>query len=120
MNGAWGKHLILDLRGCTPQLIRCPFHITDFSSSLVKRIDMVPAGAPWVKHFGSGNKAGYTLVQLIETSNICAHFAEEDNSAYIDVFSCKDFQKEDVEELVHQYFWPDRMTSRVLLRGELR
>lgn len=120
MNGAWGKHLILDLRGCTPQLIRCPFHITDFSSSLVKRINMVPAGPPWVQHFGSGNKAGYTLVQLIETSNICAHFAEEDNSAYIDVFSCKDFQKEDVEELVAEFFSPTGMRSRVVLRGELR
>jgi S-adenosylmethionine/arginine decarboxylase-like enzyme len=118
MNGAWGKHLILDVRGCTPRLIRCPFHITDFSNTLVKRINMVPFGAPWVQHFGSGNKAGYTMVQLIETSNLVAHFAEEDNSAYIDVFSCKDFQKEDVEELVHQYFGPQWMTSRVVLRGE--
>jgi len=117
---AWGKHLILDVRGCVPQLIRCPFHITDFSRTLVKRIDMVPYGAPWVQHFGSGNKAGYTLVQLIETSNIVAHFAEEDNSAYIDVFSCKDFQKEDVEELVHQYFGPTGMKCQVISRGELR
>lgn len=46
---------------------------------LVKDIDMVPYGGPQVVHFGSGNKAGYTLVQLIETSNITAHFVEETN-----------------------------------------
>jgi S-adenosylmethionine/arginine decarboxylase-like enzyme len=78
---------------------------------------MVPYGDPWVKHFGTGNKAGYTLVQLIETSNITAHFAEEDNSAYIDVFSCKDFKQKDVEEVVQNYFKPEHVHSRLLVRG---
>ena len=36
-------------------------------------------------------KAGYTLTQLIETSNICAHFVDESNSLFLNVHSCKDF-----------------------------
>jgi S-adenosylmethionine/arginine decarboxylase-like enzyme len=115
---AWGKHLIVDARKCVPQFIRCPFRITDFSHALVKKIDMVPYGQPWIQHFGSEDKAGYTLVQLIETSNVVAHFAEHNNSAFFDVFSCKDFNQDDVESMIHEYFWPERMHSRILMRGD--
>jgi len=107
----------MDLKSCVPQMIRCPYRITEFSKELVERIDMVPYGDPWVKHFGSGDKIGYTLVQLIETSNIIAHFAEDTNDAYIDVFSCKDFHQKDVEDVVRKYFWPNSINSRMLVRG---
>ena len=72
----WGKHLILDAAGCSPKMIGCPKVVGGFARSLVKRIDMVPFGDPQVVMFGSGSKKGYTLVQLIETSNITAHFVE--------------------------------------------
>ena len=84
------------------------------------RIEMVPYGQPWVQRFGEGNKAGYTLVQLIETSNIVAHFCDETNDAYIDVFSCKEFHERDVTDVVNKYFWPKRMTAKMLVRGEKR
>ena len=116
----WGKHLVLDLKHCVPQMIRCPHRIKDFSQELVENIDMVAHGEPWVKHFGTGSRAGYTLVQLIETSNITAHFAEEDNSAYIDVFSCKNFHNKDVTDTINKYFWPEFINTRELIRGELR
>jgi len=96
----WGKHLILDAGKCAPRLIRDPRVIDNFARTLVKRIDMVPYGDPQVVLFGSGNKKGYTLVQLIETSNITAHFVEENNSMYLDVFSCKDFDPSVVQETV--------------------
>ena len=67
---------------------------------------MVPLGEPLIHHFGSGNKAGYTLVQLIETSNITAHFCEETNDMYLDVFSCKPFDPSVVEGVVYQHFGP--------------
>jgi len=119
---SWGIHMILDLKRCQPQFIRCPDRITNFSGALVKKIDMVAFGNPWVQHFGSGDKAGFTLVQLIETSNIIAHYAEHDNSAYIDVFSCKSFKEADVEAVVREYFEPEEIRSRLFLRGgnELR
>jgi len=67
---------------------------------------MVPYGKPQVQHFGTGDKAGYTLVQLIETSNITAHFCEETNDMYLDVFSCKPFNPDDVESVVNVFFGP--------------
>lgn len=100
----WGHHLILDASKCTPSKIRCPQNIQNFARTLVKRIDMVPYGQPQVQHFGSGNKAGYTLVQLIETSNITAHFVEETNDVYLDVFSCKPFNPTDVQDVAREFF----------------
>jgi S-adenosylmethionine/arginine decarboxylase-like enzyme len=65
---------------------------------------MVPYGEPIIAKFGSGDKTGYTLVQLIETSNISAHFADETQEIYLDVFSCKPYEASVVENLLVKYF----------------
>ena len=97
---------MLDCSKCISTAIRSQSNISIFAKTLVKRIDMVPYGEPQVIHFGSGDKAGYTLVQLIETSNITAHFCEETNDMYLDVFSCKKFDPADVEAVVNLFFSP--------------
>ena len=104
MNDYWGYHLILDCGGCDAEAIRDPKLIYDFTKQLIKDIDMVAYGEPQIVNFGSADKAGYTLLQLIETSNISAHFVNEKNSAYIDIFSCKRYDIDTVEYLVHKYF----------------
>lgn len=118
----WGHHLVLNAAGCSPLRIRCSPTITQFAKALVQRIDMVPYGSPQVVHFGSGNKAGFTLVQLIETSNICAHFVEETNDMYLDVFSCKPFDPKIVRMLVSEVFSPQAQTMTMFTRDapELR
>jgi S-adenosylmethionine/arginine decarboxylase-like enzyme len=112
----WGYHFIGNFGKCLPYSIRCGPHIIDFSKRLVRDIDMVAYGEPQLQHFGSGNKAGYTLVQLIETSNICAHFVEETDDIYLDVFSCKTFDPKIVEKLVKHYFEPQYSNFQVLNR----
>ncbi len=113
----WGYHLILDCATCDPESIRSADTIKEFVKELVKTIDMVAFGEPTVVHFGTENKAGYTLVQLIETSNICCHFVEETNDMYLDVFSCKPFNPADVEEIVSLYFSPER-TNKIFLNRQ--
>lgn len=113
---SWGKHLILDCAKCCPILIREPFVIHCFSNTLVNRINMVKYGEPQIHHFGSGNKAGYTLVQLIETSNIIAHFVEDNNSMHLDVFSCKEFDSKVVVATVKEFFKSERIHERLLER----
>lgn len=112
----WGKHMILDAARCNPASIRSSAHIHNFTKCLVSAIDMKAWGPPQIVMFGTGNKKGYTLVQLIETSNICAHFTEEDDSMYLDVFSCKDFAPETVDSVVSAFFAPVRTRSSLLLR----
>lgn len=104
MNKTWGYHLILDCANCTPDLIKSYDNIYEFTKKLVNDIDMKAYGEPMIIHFGTEDKQGYTLVQLIETSNIAAHFVEETSTAYFDVFSCKPFDPLVVIRLVKEYF----------------
>ena len=97
----WGYHSMLNVAKCCPFSIRNPENIIRFSDT---RIDMIPYGRPKLVMFGTGNKKGYTLIQLIETSNISAHFVEETNDIYLDVFSCKHFNPETVKDTVQEFF----------------
>ena len=67
-------------------------------------------------HFGEDDKQGFTLVQLIETSNICGHFCDDTGNFYLDVFSCKPYDKDVVRALVQEYFDPHRITERFIER----
>jgi S-adenosylmethionine/arginine decarboxylase-like enzyme len=104
MSEFWGYHLILDCAGCDHGKITDAENVANFARQLVKDIDMVPYGDPQVIHFGSGNKEGFTLVQLIETSNICGHFVNENGTMYLDVFSCKPFDPVAAIECARNFF----------------
>lgn len=120
MSNFWGYHLMLDCAACDKEKIQDAAHITAFAKDLVQRIDMVAYGEPQVVNFGSGNKAGYTLVQLIETSNICAHFCNDTGDVYFDVFSCKPFDPQIVQSIVTEYFLPVNMICNFIHRGANR
>jgi len=113
---AWGYHLIVNAGNCDPVALRSKATITAFAKELVKKIDMVAFGAPRIVMFGDGNKKGYTLVQLIETSNITAHFVEETNDIYLDIFSCKAFKVKDAMAVFRDYFHPGRVDTTFLRR----
>jgi S-adenosylmethionine/arginine decarboxylase-like enzyme len=100
----WGYHAIVDAADCDIEKMTSYDNIYNFNKQLVKDIDMVAYGEPQIVNFGSGSKEGYSLVQLIETSNICAHFANQDREIYLDVFSCKPFDERIVEDLIVKYF----------------
>jgi hypothetical protein len=107
---------MLDCSGCSPDAITSEHVIYNFTKQLVNDIDMVAYGEPQIVNFGSGNKAGYTLVQLIETSNICAHFVNETNTMYLDVFSCKTFEPSVVVDLVMRYFKANKIRQNFVTR----
>jgi S-adenosylmethionine/arginine decarboxylase-like enzyme len=107
---------MLDCARCVPYSIRNKNNIGLFAVTLVGKINMVPYGPPTIQHFGTGNKAGYTLIQLIETSNIAAHFCEETDDMYLDVFSCKAFDPHDVEATVKRFFSPEHMNRTFMTR----
>ena len=111
----WGKHLIVDVKGGNDN-VKDGEYLKNFVTQLVELIDMKAFGEPWIAHFGTGAAAGYTVVQLIEKSNICGHFVDENGDFYLDVFSCKDFDSNKVSDLVTQCFSPDEIKMTVLFR----
>ena len=112
----WGFHLSMDCKGGNDN-IKDKDAIANFCDELVVAIDMKAYGEPQIVLFGSGNKEGYTLVQLIETSNICCHFCSESGNFYLDVFSCKPFDTLTVRNVVRKYFDPIANKERFIERG---
>jgi S-adenosylmethionine/arginine decarboxylase-like enzyme len=91
----WGWHLVLNLYDCSNEKIQSADVIYQFVVDLCELIQMRRFGEPTIVNFGDDPRvAGYSLVQLIETSNICAHFANESSAVYLDIFSCKKFDPE--------------------------
>ena len=111
----YGKHVILTAAGCNDALLE-KTAIADFCRDMVKRIDMVPFGEPFVERFGGGDEVGISAVQLIQTSAITIHTNDEARDMYLDVFSCKDFEAETVIKAVKDWFAPASIDSQTLLR----
>ena len=117
MSEAFGQHLVVDAAGCNHR-ISDRDAIAAFAHDLVKAIDMKAYGSPWIEHFGHElpKTSGFTLVQLIETSNLSAHFCDHSGEAYFDIFSCKDFDENIALEVIAQHFEPQVCETRSLIR----
>jgi S-adenosylmethionine/arginine decarboxylase-like enzyme len=118
MSDYWGYHLMLDFSGCDHDKITDGENIKNFTIELVKRIDMVAYGEPIVTHFATHDpeKAGYSMMQLIETSNLSAHFVDRDNTGYLDVFSCKPYDLDIVVNSVKEFFGASKVRINYLTR----
>ncbi len=101
----WGIASSIDIYECDPEKIRNPGYIKQFVVDLCDLIEMKRFGETQVVHFGEDEKvAGFSMVQLIETSLISAHFANLTNATYLDVFSCKAYDPSVVQEFSQNYF----------------
>lgn len=114
----WGYHFIVDMADCDHTAITSRENIDNFVKALVHGIAMKAYGEPIIEHFATHDpdKAGHSLVQLIETSNISAHFVDKDNSGFIDIFSCKPFDTKVAKDIIQHYFAPKRTTDHLILR----
>ena len=112
----WGYHLIVDASNCDHDAIRSKKTIAEFVKEVVDKVDMVAYGSPRIVKFGTGNKKGYTLVQLIETSDITAHFVEETNDMYFDLFSCKPYNPKVAIAILQKYFNPKKIKMHFIKR----
>jgi S-adenosylmethionine/arginine decarboxylase-like enzyme len=113
---AWGLSTAVDLQDCRPDTIRDPEHIKAYVMALCELIGMNRYGDCQIVHFGEGRVAGYSMIQLIETSLISGHFANETNRAYLDIFSCKGYDPAVVEAFSKRFFGARTSTSSVTLR----
>ena len=102
---AWGIASSFDIYNCNPEAIRNAEKIQRFVVELCDLIEMKRFGETKIVNFGEDERvAGYSMVQLIETSLISAHFANMTNAVYLDVFSCKPYDPEIVADFVKRFF----------------
>jgi len=113
----WGMAASFDIYNCNPDTIRDAEKIRQFVIELCELIEMKRFGPCTVVDFGEDERvAGFSMVQLIETSLISAHFANKTNTVYLDVFSCKPYNPEVVKAFAIRYFEGSRCNMNVNLR----
>ena len=118
MSHYWGYHTLLDCSDCDRSAITDPVILKSWIKCLVATIDMVPYGEPQIIHFGHNEEhlKGWTVLQLIETSNIIAHFCDETGEGYIDIFSCKNYDIDDAVGVVELFFKPKKIRKTFITR----
>lgn len=109
----WGVSSSIDIYDCDSDTIRNAGKIRQFVAELCELIEMKRFGDTIVVHFGEDERvSGYSMIQLIETSLISAHFANQSNTTYLDVFSCKAYDTEVVAEFSRKFFGGSRYCTK--------
>lgn len=115
----FGQELILNLYDCDLKKISDGNEIKKFVIELCDNvIKMKRYGEALIPHFGHENPltSGYSLVQLIETSSVTAHFSEYKKSVYLNIFSCAWYDPKVTEEFCKNFFGAKRVESHLIKR----
>jgi S-adenosylmethionine decarboxylase len=114
---AWGISTAVDVYGCDPDTIRSLERIVQFTHELCDLLEVKRFGETRVVRFGDDPRVyGYSMVQLIETSLVSGHFAEDSNTVYLDIFSCKWYDAEAAAEFAKEFFRAERLRVQTCLR----
>ena len=101
----YGMELIIDLHGCDTVKMQKE-NIDVFFAELCSLSDMTPVGTPkyWIENSNNPKLKGLSGIQFIKTSSILIHTLDLTRSAYINFFSCKDFNVSDVLAYIEEFF----------------
>ena len=111
-----GQLTIINLKECDKNLVRDRVALGKFGKEMCKIIDMIPYGEPIINRFGKGKLKGYSMIQLIETSNITVHLDEFENKVFIDIFSCKNFNPVKAKNFAKMYFKAKKSKCKTIFR----
>ena len=111
-----GQLTIINLKECDKNLVRDREALEKFGKEMCKVIDMKAYGEPIINRFGKGELEGYSMVQLIETSNITVHLDEFENKVFIDIFSCKNFDPKKAKNFSKEYFKAKKTKCKTIFR----
>ncbi len=115
--GPWGLTLSIDLHECDPDIIRSQDKMKKFTKALIKFIGMRAYGETYIMDFGDNPEvSGISMFQFIETSCISGHFANKTNSAYLDIFSCREFNPHEAAAFCKKFFQAREMRIHVAFR----
>ena len=112
------KHLIV-----RANIGKCPKEedlnkISDWIRVLIRKIDMKLLAGPYTTYVNEKGNKGMTSVAIIETSHIALHIWDETNPGLmqLDVYSCANFNPQDIFEKVNEMFQTVKMEYKFLDR----
>lgn len=121
----YGPELILDLHGCDISTFSRK-SLRKFGKAICRVIGMTPCkfrsepwdddGVPKKECQTSPVTKGHTAVQFLMESSILIHALELTQTAYINIFSCKPFNKNKAKMFAKNWFGATQITSRLIKR----
>ena len=122
MTLSYGYELILDLHHCKVSTFNRE-SISSYFETLCKAIDMQRCDVYWWDDPEGRDERckllhtqGVSAVQFIVTSSIVVHALELLESAYINIFSCKDFDPTVAERITTEWFEAGNVLARFIER----
>lgn len=103
-------HHIFDFTDCNENISNSEI-IRQFIEEMAKNIDMKILEGPIVAQGSPGNP-GISALAIIDFSHISIHAFSKYNEALIDIFSCKEYDKDLVRELCKKYFSTNKTEVR--------
>ena len=103
----WGLSTAIDLYGCPKESLTDPNAsrlLEGFFPALCKKINMQQHGPPVIDKFGEEALHGWSGMQFIETSSVTVHLDDKRGEAYVDIFSCKEFDDKKAVEFCRKYW----------------
>ena len=114
----WGVSSCIDLYDCDLDLMQDEAAIKRFVRELCDLIKMRRFGDTLVVRFGDDPRVtGFSMAQLIETSLISAHFADNYQAIYLDVFSCAPYDPGEAADFAAHFFKAQRRSVQVIRRS---
>lgn len=120
----YGPELILDLFDCDASTFSRR-SLRQFARGMCKEIEMTPHKfVSWDDDGVSPEECqtkpetkGYSAIQFLMESSIVIHTLELRREAFINVFSCKQFDRLKAKRFAKKWFRAKRITSRMIQRG---
>lgn len=117
---AFGYHLMLDCYRCAPDKLDCIDACYEFLERLVDEIGAEKQTQPYVfrtpEHFkGKEGLSGW--VPIVE-SGISIHTLTGSRFISLDVYSCRQFNNDQIMAFTKQFFEPEEIESNFILRGK--
>ena len=103
-NETWGQIVIINLYDCPKENLTDKMKLKKFAKLICNEINMKPHWNPMVDRFWTWDLEGYSMLQFIETSSITVHLDEFWNRAFIDIFSCREFDWLKATNFSKKYF----------------
>ena len=122
-NETYGFELIIDLHGCDVDTFNRT-SLRKYFKALCTAIEMEccdlyfwdDAGVPENERQSSPRTKGTSAVQFILTSTIVIHTLDLLKSVYVNIFSCKDFDRDKAEQITKQWFGATECKARLIER----
>jgi len=117
----YGKHLMLRIGDIEKTInLKNEKRISDFLELLVNRIGMRVLAGPLVGYeSGEKSKEGCSGLILLYESHAAIHTYVNQKEAFIDIFSCKEFDKNTVFIVIAEVFGKFTIIEeKVLIRGD--